>query len=146
MNEGCKALGENKVHLLPYKKGKIKLKHRHFNYLVYLDDNNNTLIEKRNERGIWQNLYQFPLLESEKEINLSEFQNRTDDTNGLPSWDAIHIYNEIPIVHKLSHQHLHTKFWILKKAGSLEGATPWDEIQRFPVPVLLAEFIQRFKI
>ena len=146
LNDGCRALNENKVHVLPFKERKTKLRNRYFNYLVYLDDDDNTMIEQRRERGIWQNLYQFPLLESEKEIELAELQRRIGTLEGFPNWNSAHLYNEKPIVHKLSHQHLHTKFWILKTEDTLADSKSWDSIQTFPVPVLIAEFIQRFKI
>ncbi len=146
LKEGCRALHENKVHLLPFKERKTKIRNRYFNYLVYLDDEDNTMIEQRQERGIWQNLYQFPLMESEKEIEQTELQNRIGDMEDVPNWNSVHLYNEKPIVHKLSHQHLHTKFWILRTEGELKGSKSWEVIQTFPVPVLIAEFIQRFKI
>ncbi len=146
LKAGCKSLQDNKVHLLPIKQGKTKLRNRYFNYLVYLDNEENTIIEQRSERGIWQNLYQFPLLESEKEIDVDEIQKRTRDLDGLPIWSSVHLYNEKPIVHKLSHQHLHTKFWILRTEGAMLDSKSWDAVQTFPVPVLIADFIQRFKI
>ncbi|NAY91961.1 A/G-specific adenine glycosylase [Muricauda sp. JGD-17] len=146
LNAGCKALKDNKVQLLPLKQGKTKIKNRHFNYLVYLDSKKNTILEQRQGRGIWQNLYQFPLLESEKEMDLSEVKDKAKNADYLPSWDTADLYNGQPIVHKLSHQHLYTKFWILRTEEILVGATPWNKIHAFPVPVLIADFIQRFKI
>ncbi len=146
LQNGCKALKDKKVQQLPHKQGKTKLRNRYFNYLVYLDNDENTIIEKRNERGIWQNLYQFPLLESEKEIDLTEIEKRTRDMNGLPSWSTVNLYNEKSIVHKLSHQHLYTKFWILRTESAIKDSKPWEVLQTFPVPVLIADFIQRFKI
>jgi A/G-specific adenine glycosylase len=35
--------------------------------LVVSDENENTLIQKRTAKGIWQNLYEFPLIETAKE-------------------------------------------------------------------------------
>ncbi len=146
LNGSCKSLQKNKVHQLPFKQGKTKLKNRYFNYLVYLDSEDNTIIEKRSERGIWQNLYQFPLLESQSEINPSEIKVSIQDKIELPVPHMVHLYNEKPIIHKLSHQHLHTKFWILRTNGILKDAAPWKTIHTFPVPVLIADFIQSFKI
>ncbi|WP_222982018.1 A/G-specific adenine glycosylase [Flagellimonas meishanensis] len=143
---GCKALKDDKVNLLPIKQGKTKIRIRYFNYLVYLDERDNTLLEQRTGNGIWQNLYQFPLLESEGKIELAEIQDATNNSDKLPSWYTAYLYNEEPIVHKLSHQHLYTSFWILRTNGKLDNATAWNKIDIFPVPVLIADFIQRFKI
>lgn len=146
LQNSCKALKDGKVGRLPFKQGKTKTRKRYFNYLVYLDNAQNTILEQRKGRGIWQNLYQFPLLEHEKELGRSEIQEMIKSSNTLPLWDTIHLYNNSPIVHKLSHQHLYTQFWILKTNQVLEGTKPWEDIYDFPVPVLIADFIQSFKI
>ena len=55
-------------------------------------------------------------------------------------------YNEVPIVHKLSHQHLYTTFWVVRLEGVLSNGVPWDSLPDFAVPVLLADFIKTYKI
>jgi A/G-specific adenine glycosylase len=63
-NDSCAA--KKKVDQLPVK-SKLKVRNRYFNYLVVSDENENTLIQKRTAKGIWQNLYEFPLIETAKE-------------------------------------------------------------------------------
>ena len=63
LNESCKALQNNQVQKLPVKLKKGTIKKRFFNYLVPLDAKGNTYLEQRLGKGIWQNLYQFPLME-----------------------------------------------------------------------------------
>jgi A/G-specific adenine glycosylase len=145
LQESCVALKENKVDVLPVKQNKTKIKERHFNYLVFLDKEENTLMEQRKGRGIWQNLYQFPLLESEKELQTDEMERELTYKTDFPKMDSLSLYNTQPIIHKLSHQHLHTKFWILKTEDVLEEGTPWKKIMAYPVPVLIADFIKKFK-
>lgn len=146
LQDSCVALKESKVGVLPVKLNKTKIKERHFNYLVFLDDDENTLLEQRKGRGIWQNLYQFPLLESEKELQAGEMEKKLTVKNDLPETKSFSLYNTEPITHKLSHQHLHTKFWILKTDGLLANGISWQKITAFPVPVLIADFIEKFKI
>jgi A/G-specific adenine glycosylase len=62
-NDSCAAL-QKKVDQLPVK-SKKKVRNRYFNYLVVSDENENTLIQKRNAKGIY--LYEFPLIETEEE-------------------------------------------------------------------------------
>jgi len=69
LNNGCLALQKNKVDQLPVKSKKTKVKNRFFNYVVFLDENQNTIIQKRSDKGIWHNLYEFPLIETETEID-----------------------------------------------------------------------------
>lgn len=146
LNDSCVALQENKVSSLPVKLNKTKIKNRYFNYLVFLDNGKRTLIEQRKGKGIWQNLYQFPLLESEKSLDLENFQKELEEKNHYPASNSIVLYNKEPIVHKLSHQHLYTNFWILQSENKLEEGVSWEKIGSFPVPVLIAEFIETFKI
>ena len=70
LNDSCVALEKGQVTELPQKLKKIKIKKRYFNYLVVLIDGKQTLIHKREGKGIWQNLYQFPLIETEELIYL----------------------------------------------------------------------------
>jgi A/G-specific adenine glycosylase len=146
LQESCVALHENKVDQLPVKLNKTKVRNRYFNYIVLLDDDGNTVLEQRRGKGIWQNLYQFPLIESEKQLQAEELRPMINQKDVVPETESLSLYNNEPIVHKLSHQHLHTQFWILKTSDILEGGTPWKEISGFPVPVLIADFIKTLKI
>src|SRR5258707_9166315 len=64
-NDSCVALQKKKVDLLPIKSKKLKVRNRYFNYLVVADEAENTIIQKRVAKGIWHNLYEFPLIETE---------------------------------------------------------------------------------
>ncbi|GMN09770.1 A/G-specific adenine glycosylase [Croceitalea sp. MTPC9] len=146
INDSCVALKENRVHELPVKLKKTKVKNKYFNYLVVFDNNNNVLFEQRTGKGIWQNLYQFPLLETTEEIELKRLKEEVLSLLNLKSVSDVYLYNDKPIVHKLSHQHLHTKFWILKIDKSLKDGLSWEKVTNYPVPVLIADFIKTFKI
>ncbi|MGW9684267.1 A/G-specific adenine glycosylase [Flagellimonas sp. 2504JD1-5] len=146
LNLSCAALQKNKVTDLPVKINKTKIKDRYFNYMVFLDVEGNTLLEKRMGKGIWQNLYQFPLLESEKILDLESLKDALCQKKQWPSFQKIVLHNNKPIIHKLSHQHLYTQFWILDSSGILNDGISWSKITSFAVPVLIADFIKTFKI
>ncbi|MCW5518392.1 A/G-specific adenine glycosylase [Aureitalea sp. L0-47] len=143
----CEAKRKDRVKELPVKTKKQKIKQRHFNYIVLLSENNETtLLEKRNGKGIWQNLYQFPLIESETEIT-SEGITANATFRKLIEEIGVRepiLYNDNPVIHKLSHQHLHTKFWVVSDAENINGAVPVSEIKTYPVPVLIENFISEF--
>ena len=63
----CFSYKNNQVHLFPFKSEKKKIKNRFFNFIVFHNSVNETIIEKR-ESGIWKNLYQFPLLETKNNM------------------------------------------------------------------------------
>lgn len=63
--------------------------------------------------------------------------------NGTPF--EYSLYNQDAIVHKLSHQHLHTKFWIVEVDTLPEKGIFISEIQKFPTPILISNFIDDFR-
>ncbi|MBC7642642.1 MAG: NUDIX domain-containing protein [Flavobacterium sp.] len=110
------------------------------NYLVYYDEKNQTIIQKRIEKGIWQNLYEFPLLETEKSINIAFIKNNILIENEVI--DALEM-NTSEIIHKLTHQKLHIKFWKINIKGVLKGGLNLSEIKEYPFPIVIANFIER---
>lgn len=146
LSESCMALQQNKITELPVKIRKNKVKARYFNYMVILDKNKKTYLKQRLGKGIWQNLFEFPLLESKREIDLEDVKAGMGQVVSLKNITAIYPYNESKkIVHKLSHQHLHTKFWIVETNDMLKKAVAFDTLEDYAVPVLIADFINAFK-
>jgi len=143
---GCVALQKRIVPMLPVKLKKITVKKRYFNYLIITDQNNKTKIQKRKEKGIWQNLYEFPLIETPNEIYLRELL-EIKEFHQIINGDThrISLFNKTQIVHKLTHQHLYTKFWIISTDQEIVDAISWNDFDKFPVPVLLHNFVENFK-
>lgn len=146
LQKSCVALATNLIDILPVKLKKNKVRNRYFNYLVLVDENKQTLLQQRKGNGIWQNLYEFPLLETEKYIGQREVADNLKELVALEEPSEIYLYNENKIVHKLSHQHLHTRFWIITFESNLENGIQIAELHKYPVPVLIADFIKTFKI
>jgi len=145
LNTSCLALKENTVADLPVKIKKTKIKHRYFNYLIIVGIDEKTLIQQRTGKGIWQNLFEFPLLETDNEINLKEVEESLGQVISLDTISDVYQYNQNKIIHKLSHQHLHTKFWIVKTTSKLKDGVPIKTLSKYPVPVLIADVIKTFK-
>lgn len=147
---GCKALQEKTVGQLPIKSNKTKIRQRFFNYLVFLVRAKGapprTLLKQRRGKGIWQNLYEFPLLETETIVPLSVIQEHLSEQLPISQTCSIYVYNIDPVVHKLSHQHLYTRFWIVTTCQDLPDTVAFTDIPKYPVPVLIADFINTFKI
>ena len=144
-NIGCFAFNENKVSNFPVKTKAAKAKKKYFNFLVIESKNNQTVIEKREGKGIWQNLYQFPLVETNKDMDFEDFNNQIKAINLLKNINfELSLYNSESIVHKLSHQHLYSKFWIVKTDASMPNSIPVETIKDYPVPILIDNFIERF--
>lgn len=149
LNKSCMALKEGSINRLPVKINKTKVRKRYFNYLVPIiegaDGVKRTLLQQRLGKGIWQNLFEFPLLESEEKIDLTAIKNSLTDVLDINEAPEVFVFNDKVIIHKLSHQHLHTTFWIVKTSTEMNGTIPFSEIQNFAVPVLIADFIKTSK-
>ncbi|TCP28033.1 A/G-specific DNA-adenine glycosylase [Tenacibaculum skagerrakense] len=140
----CVAFEKAKVSEFPVKIKKIKIKKRYFNYLVVISEDGKTLFSERTGKGIWQGLYQFPLLETSKNISVDELISNDEFTAVIPNDASISLFNKEEIVHKLSHQHLITKFWIIK-VNSIEGSlVDWNDIEQFPTSVLISNFLKEY--
>ncbi|WP_138432302.1 A/G-specific adenine glycosylase [Winogradskyella algicola] len=145
LNESCVALQKNLIDSLPVKLKKTKVKNRFFNFLVCIDKSKYTILEKRTSKGIWQNLYQFPLIESSKSLSPEEFHLLNIEDSVLHNLEFDYsLYNTKDKIHKLSHQHLHTKFWIIETEELLKNTISIKDLKNYPVPVLIGDFIEAF--
>lgn len=142
--ESCVALANNSVKELPVKEKKIKIKKRYFNYLVPVTEDNQTVLEERVGKGIWQGLYQFPLVETKKETDEKELIEHDQFVKLFPEETTISLFNKEDIVHKLSHQHLVTKFWVVKTTNVSENTMSWSKVKEQPVPVLIDKFLEEY--
>lgn len=142
-NSSCVALQKGLVGQLPFKSKKIKTRKRYFNYIVLQDKKGNTKIQQRTDKGIWHNLYEFPLLETTQEEGFETIapliKNNVDFGASVVSIQEV---NSISILHKLSHQHLYIKFWKVTTNNTLtNGVTP-EQLRTFPFPIVIHNFIE----
>lgn len=142
-NDSCLALKLDKVKQLPVKSKKAKARIRHFNYLVAEDSFGNTQIGKRVEKGIWQNLYDFPLLETDN-VAPMDIVSEELETNYFNGNEIVSVADfECDIIHKLSHQHLHIKFWKVSVDGNLQDGISVEKLKLLPVPIVIHNFIEK---
>jgi A/G-specific adenine glycosylase len=64
----CYAFQHNKINELPLKKKKINIRKRWFYYLI-LEYKNEIAIRQRKDKDIWQDLYEFPMVEKTNDID-----------------------------------------------------------------------------
>ncbi len=138
----CIAFNTNKVLELPVKLKKVKVKKRYFNFCIVINDKNEVLIQKRQGKGIWQHLFQFPLIETDKTLIVGAGQ----DVDGEFLLEQELLTLNKP--HKLSHQHLYIRFFkasILDKDGLNDLI--WvsvKDLHKYPFPIVLSNFIKYY--
>ncbi len=142
----CVAFQTNKVSELPVKLKRVSIKNYYFNYLVIISEDNKTVLQQRTDKGIWQQLYEFPLIETNNKIGIDQLKKlpRFKEISKNYSINSVVLYNEKDIIHKLSHRHLYTKFWIMDSSGIKMDGIPIQKISKYPVPILLENFMTSF--
>ena len=145
--DSCLALKKKKVDVLPVKSKKIKVTNRFFNYLILEDVLGNTLIQKRTAKGIWHNLYEFPLLETTEIVGF-DYVSKAVQNDIFSNYTILGIeeYSHATLIHKLSHQHLHIQFWKIKIEEVIENGVDAVRLKTFPFPIVIYNFIEKQEI
>lgn len=142
----CIAHHTGQIQLLPVKLKKLKVTKKYFNFLVINSINHKTILEKRTTKGIWQNLYQFPLIETSKtELDKNFIENLDHKILKKISIKSIELFNKKDIIHRLSHQELYIKFWILHTSDNLKLGIDWSKVSKRAVPIVIDRFIREFQ-
>jgi len=117
-NNKCFAFKTARVSELPVKAKKTKVKDRFLNYVVLVDKNNNIYLNKRSANDIWKGLYEFLLVESDKEITVQQLLKHTTFKQNVGIKFKL-LHSSKSYKHILSHQHLYARFYVVKTAVSL---------------------------
>lgn len=144
----CRAFIDDKVNVTPLAKKTIIKQKRFFNYLYFNILKNKvlyTLVSKREQKDIWQDLYELPLLEQEK-VKKSDIINFFQ----ILTSSEKDIKKQTKIIHQLSHRELHISFW--EYHTSIENIPetllqsyeliPQINLSKIPFPVPIVNFIK----
>ena len=146
-NDQCYAYKNDVVFDFPYKLKTKKSINRFFNYLVFVSKDGLTVVEKRSKKGIWQNLYQFPLFESYQLVDLIEINKQVESLEYISSQSgSIELFKNQSIVHKLSHQNISISFWIIRIKSLNTNSISFNKINSFPFPKPISNFLSIFNL
>lgn len=146
----CAAFADNIIEELPIKSKTIKQRDRFFNYLVF-KHKNNLILNKRSEKDIWKNLYDFPMIESAHFITETEFLGSGEWRNmiGEESYNIMSVSKVYK--HVLSHQKIYARFWeisLSKKTAPTAFAfenslsIKQKDLHKYPIPRLLEIYLE----
>jgi A/G-specific adenine glycosylase len=151
LNAHCYAFAKKKVQDLPFKAKRTKVRDRFFNYIV-LKSKDNTVINKRTQKDIWTNLYDFPLIETSMEVNESSFLDSKEWKQLIGSNKYIIRKVSPNFKHILSHQKIYARFWEVECSHDLEKIRPASaiiikqkDIHKYAVPRLIENYLERKK-
>ena len=147
----CLAFAHGTVDERPQKEKKLKIKTRYFNYLVFKTSDGGIFLRKRQGNDIWQNLYDFPCIESEQPLTIDEILNHEDFRN--LTLDQAFVVEKISpqYTHKLTHQTIIATFIKIKISGILPKSQKniillalENELGTFPVPKLIDNYLNNY--
>jgi A/G-specific adenine glycosylase len=148
LNTLCIAYSNKTVDALPVKAGKTKVRDRYFNYIVF-NYNGLTAIQKRTQKDIWLNLYEFPNIEtitftSEEDFLRSKEWQRFIGDQHFTIKTISGIYKHI-----LSHQRIHARFWEVNCKKSFDAfvskttlSVSKEKLHEYAVPRLIDKYLQ----
>ena len=139
LNFKCYSQKNNTAKNLPVKSKKIKIRERFFNYLV-ITDGKYICLEKRISKDIWQNMYQFPMVEKE---------NNTFSPDSLIKNEAV-LIKKTYSKHLLTHQRINAVFWHFEAQDvsnfGYENIVKVDDIEVYPVPKIVENYINEYLV
>lgn len=149
LQNGCAALATGKVNQLPVKEKTLQRRTRFFNYFI-LEYRQKIWVQQRTAKDIWQNLFEFYLVESEKQIrwDIPLIQNWLKDQLNIR--DAIVLNKAEPVVQQLTHQQIKGQFihiQLKQKPASLKTGD-WENaarVQELAFPKLINSYLQQLK-
>lgn len=149
LNDSCVARLKGIAGSLPVKQHKTKVTDRYFNY-IYVRMGAHTLINKRTEDDIWKNLFELPLIETEKDLSEEEFLS-------CPQFHALFAEGEVRIVrtllrgvkHVLSHRVIYTNFYEVTLPDDSDSFSGYqqvavEDLDRYAVPRLIHAFLEKY--
>jgi A/G-specific adenine glycosylase len=144
LQETCYAVKNNLTDRIPVKEKKIKQRTRFFYYYL-IESKNSILLEKRTGKDIWENLHQFPLIESNSEFSENEILNLEIPVSTLINANFKSISERVK--HVLSHQIIHARFIHIEVEGfNLKDSNiirvNKKDIYKFAVPRLLEKYLK----
>jgi len=146
LQQQCVAYQTGRQRSLPVKSKKAAVRERFFHYFVFRNHGRLALRE-RTDRDVWQNLYDFALLETdEPKTRLQEL----GFTGALEKWVLRGIQTAPPVAatQLLSHQRIKALFYEFDVSDGVAGALPegltWyspDEVRALPKPALIVNYL-----
>ncbi len=157
LNKKCVAYIKDKVDMLPIKKSKKPLVKRYFNYLCLICDDkregSGVYLHHRNAKDIWQGLYDFPMIESKKQLTLKSLMEHPQWETLTDKEDAEHLNTSAIIKHQLTHQTIYAVFHVLKMKKPFDEPpkknvllVPQRKLDQFPMPRLILRFLETYDV
>ena len=146
LQKKCIAYQNKLVSILPIKEKNIKNRQRFFNYLL-VEYGNKIYINHRTEKDIWQNLYEFILIETESLVAEKEFLNCSSITSLFYENNFKVSKISKTFSQKLTHQTITGRFFHINIKNPVitlkkYKAVSRNELKKLAFPKFIASYLQ----
>ena len=148
LKEYCVAFNSGIVNMLPIKQGKTLVSNRYFNYFHIICDEY-TYLHTREADDIWKNLYEFPLIETDREMDLAELSASAEFQLLFGNLTDFEIQKAYPTLkHVLSHRIIFARFYMVRIPSENERISTFlkirtDELNRYAVSRLTERYLEK---
>ena len=129
LQEGCCAFADRSWASFPVKTQKTKQRDRYFYYLYIIGMDGKTYLHKREENDIWKNLYELPLIETDRKLSEEELYDQSGFQPLEAEFENLRIKKiHPPFKHVLSHQCIYACFLEVEADYRKSGKSIFTEI------------------
>ncbi len=144
--ETCLALKEHAVGKLPIKSKRTAVRDRYITYIYVRTEDGLTLLHRRGSGDIWQGLFEFPMIESEKPLSMAEVEGRIKSTFHFSPFTFHALASDVR--HQLTHQRLHTDFYLLTLPSADKDIADYkwikeSDLDHYALPRLLEKLLEK---
>ncbi len=150
LQQQCMAFLSHTVQQYPVKQNKVKTRDRYFHYL-YIINGDTTYLNRRGKGDIWEGLYEFPLIETDRPSDLLALQQTEAFQQLFEGCGEMELTVDMSNVkHVLSHQKLYTSFYRIKIGKTGPGLASYlpvkrEDIDTYAVSRLIHIYLEKLK-
>ncbi len=147
LQSNCQAFELHLISQLPVKSIKKKPTHRFFNYL-FIKFQDTSFLQKRTLKDVWQNLYEFPLIESDHLLDAAELLDNAFFKSLFRECGEVTIHKiSNPMKHVLSHRVIFAQFITIEIPQQEESLNQFiqvalNDMDKFAVSRLMELFLE----
>lgn len=148
--EYCVALKHDVVREIPVRSKAVKVRERYFHYFIITftsDQRKRVIISKRTANDVWKNLYDFPLIETNARLSLSQLKKTTLWSSLIGTAKPLKVMASEEFRHLLSHQVILAVFYhaeVSAPPAGMEMDIDLEEMESIPLPRLIARYWQKY--
>jgi A/G-specific adenine glycosylase len=145
LKKNCAAFLQNKVDKLPVKEKKISIRKRFFYYIIF-EYKNKIAVRQRTDKDIWQQLFEFHLIETKKETG-NRLLLKKMEKDGLLIKDEYEVKSFSSLIkQQLSHQLITGRFitLLVKQKPKIAAEMKWvskSSLKKYAFPQFINQYL-----